>query len=140
MTDLPATQQGEDALMRIGEMAEKFDVTLRTLRFYEDKGLLTPQRVGTTRLYGKRDQARLKLILMGRGIGFSLDDIQEMLDLYEPQTGNVAQLERALAKADDQLKRLNDQRAEVDRAINMLLDATSLVQSQLDRAKARKSA
>ena len=73
-------------------MAKKFGVTLRTLRFYEDKGLLSPQRDGTTRLYSRRDRARLKLILLGRKVGFSLRDVKQIMDLYDPNGTNTKQL------------------------------------------------
>ena len=139
MTNAPEQAQGEGPYLRIGQMAEKFDVTLRALRFYEDKGLIAPKRSGTTRLYSRRDQARLKLILMGRAIGFSLDDIQEMLELYEPRSGNVTQLTRALQKADEQLERLNKQRAEIERAIELLIEATSAAESELAKAKERNA-
>ena len=76
----------------IGDLAREFDVTLRALRFYEDKGLLTPRRQGLQRLYDRRDRKRLKLILMGKRVGFSLGEIREMLDLYETPNGQVKQL------------------------------------------------
>ena len=72
---------GPDALFSIRDLAETFDVTPRTLRFYEQKGLLTPKRRGSTRLYTAADRARLVLILRGKRVGFSLDEIKEMLDL-----------------------------------------------------------
>ena len=84
-----------EELSRIGEIADEFKVTLRTLRFYEDKALISPKRVGTSRFYGRREKARLRLILLGRDIGFSLEDIREMLNLYEPKTGNKAQIRSA---------------------------------------------
>lgn len=71
----------QDDYTRIGEMAKMFNVTLRTLRFYEDKGLLSPKRDGSTRLYTRRDRARLKLILLGRKVGFSLRDVKQ-IDLH----------------------------------------------------------
>ncbi len=101
---------GED-LVRIGEMAKRFGVTLRTLRFYEDKGLINPQRDGATRLYSRRDRARLKLILLGRKIGFSLRDVKQMMDLYDPSGTNSKQLRVALDKSEKQLGRLQKQRA-----------------------------
>ncbi|TIT70664.1 MAG: MerR family DNA-binding transcriptional regulator, partial [Mesorhizobium sp.] len=83
-----STETGEE-LVRIGEMAKKYGVTLRTLRFYEDKGLLNPKRDGSTRLYTRRDKARLKLILLGRKVGFSLRDVKQMMDLYDPTGSNT---------------------------------------------------
>ena len=87
-----------DLLFRIGDLAREFGVTLRTLRFYEDKGLLKPQRNGVTRLYSKRDRARLKLILLGKRLGFSLTEVKRMIELYDPQGKNQTQLKVALKK------------------------------------------
>ena len=112
-------ETGED-LARIGEMAKTYGVTLRTLRFYEDKGLLNPLRDGSTRLYTRRDKARLKLILLGRKVGFSLRDVKQIMDLYDPSGSNTKQLRLALDKSEKQLARLQKQRALVDDAINEL--------------------
>ena len=120
-----------EELSRIGEIADEFKVTLRTLRFYEDKALISPKRVGTSRFYGRREKARLRLILLGRDIGFSLEDIREMLNLYEPKTGNQAQIRVALKKAAVQLERLNEQRKSVDEAINRLNQAMDVAKQQL---------
>ena len=112
-----------DGFTRIGELAKKYGVTLRTLRFYEDKGLLTPQRDGTTRLYARRDVARLKLILLGRKVGFSLREVKQMLDLYDPGGSNTKQLKLALDKSEKQLGRLEKQRVAIDEAISELTGA-----------------
>lgn len=106
-----------EELTRIGEMAKHFGVTLRTLRFYEDKGLINPQRDGATRLYSHRDKARLKLILLGRKVGFSLRDVKQMMDLYDPSGSNARQLKVALEKSEKQMARLQKQRALLDEAI-----------------------
>ena len=108
--------------VRIGEMAKKYGVTLRTLRFYEDKGLLNPKRDGSTRLYTRRDKARLKLILLGRKVGFSLRDVKQMMDLYDPTGSNIKQLRLALDKSEKQLARLQKQRA-LDRRRHQRADA-----------------
>ncbi len=71
----------------IGDLAKEFGTTLRTLRFYEDKGLLNPKRDGMNRIYNRRDRARLKLVLMGKRVGFSLTEIRDMLDLYDLRDG-----------------------------------------------------
>jgi DNA-binding transcriptional MerR regulator len=126
------TGDAED-LNRIGEVADEFGVTLRTLRFYEDKGLITPKRVGTSRFYGRRERARLRLILLGRDIGFSLEDIREMLNLYEPNNGNMAQLTVAYEKSQQQLERLNEQRRSIDEAIARLQSAMELMRARMDR-------
>jgi DNA-binding transcriptional MerR regulator len=125
-----SSEAGED-LVRIGEMAKKYGVTLRTLRFYEDKGLLNPQRDGSTRLYTRRDKARLKLILLGRKVGFSLRDVKQMMDLYDPTGSNIKQLRLALDKSEKQLARLQKQRALVDDAINELSGSMSAVRQML---------
>lgn len=126
--------------MRIGEMAKEYGVTLRTLRFYEDKGLLSPQRIGSTRLYTRRDRARLKLILLGRKVGFSLREVKQMIDLYDPTGSNARQLKLALDKSEKQLGRLEKQRAAVDEAISDLNGLMQSLRAMLaDRRIARTS-
>ena len=110
---------GEE-LARIGDMAKTFGVTLRTLRFYEDKGLLSPKRDGSTRLYTRRDRARLKLILLGRKVGFTLRDVKHMIDLYDPKGSNAKQLKVMLDKSEKQMGRLLKQREAIDEAIGDL--------------------
>ena len=117
--------------MRIGEMASAFGVTLRALRFYEDKGLLSPHREGTTRLYTRRDRARLKLILLGRKIGFSLRDVKQVIDLYDPSGSNAKQLRTALEKSEKQLIRLQKQQSSIEEAIGELEDLMNSVRRML---------
>ena len=131
MQNLVTNEKEAEELARIGEIADEFKVTLRTLRFYEDKGLINPKRVGTSRFYGRREKARLRLILLGRDIGFSLEDIREMLNLYEPKTGNQAQMKLAIEKADIQLVRLSEQRKSVDEAIVRLNQAVEIARQKL---------
>jgi DNA-binding transcriptional MerR regulator len=131
MNSVSTNDLNSEELRRIGEIADEYNVTLRTLRFYEDKGLIAPKRVGTSRFYGRKERARLRLILMGRDIGFSLEDIREMLNLYEPNNGNKAQLRKALEKAGHQLERLNEQKRSVDEAIQRLNAAMDVVRNQL---------
>lgn len=121
----------EDGFLRIGEMAKKFGVTLRTLRFYEDKGLLHPQRDGSTRLYTRRDKARLKLILLGRKVGFSLRDVKQMMDLYDPSGTNAKQLRLALDKSEKQLSRLQKQKQVIEDAIDELSSSMTVVRKML---------
>ena len=127
----PEIEDGEDALFKIGEMAKIYGVTLRTLRFYEDKGLLHPRREGSSRLYTRRDRARLKLILLGRKIGFSLRDVKQMIDLYDPSGSNAKQLRLTLDKSEKQLGRLQKQRAALDEAIDELGSLMSVVRRML---------
>ncbi|MBK8455756.1 MAG: MerR family DNA-binding transcriptional regulator [Phyllobacteriaceae bacterium] len=125
---------GQEELFRIGDMAKGFGVTLRALRFYEDKGLLSPVREGTTRLYTHRDRARLKLILLGRKVGFSLRDVKQMIDLYDPTGSNSRQLRVALEKGEKQIRRLQVQRAAVEDAIGELDALIGAIRAQLGTA------
>lgn len=125
------SDEGAEGYYRIGEMAKAFGVTLRTLRFYEDKGLLSPKRDGSTRLYTRRDRARLKLILLGRKVGFSLRDVKQMIDLYDPTGTNTKQLRLAIEKSEKQLARLEKQRAALDEAIGDLTQAMAMVRAKL---------
>ncbi|MFE3837437.1 MerR family transcriptional regulator [Pseudogemmobacter sonorensis] len=106
-----------DEMMTIRQMCEAYDVTPRTLRFYEAKELLTPIRRGTRRLYSRADRARLKLILRGKRFGFSLEDIRQMLNLYQREGTNLAQMEHTFSLAQDRLRIMEAQRAELDLAI-----------------------
>ena len=132
-----ATMSAEEEFVRIGEMARKYGVTLRALRFYEDKGLIAPRREGSTRLYSRRDNARLKLILLGRKIGFSLRDVKQIMDLYDPSGANIKQLRLALDKSEKQMARLQKQRAVIDDAVGELSNLMADVRAKLaDRTPA----
>ncbi|MDP4033652.1 MAG: MerR family DNA-binding transcriptional regulator [Pseudorhodobacter sp.] len=108
--------------MTIREMCAAFGVTPRTLRFYEAKALLFPIRTGTRRLFTKRDRARLTLILRGKRFGFSLEDIRQLLDLYDNDGSQERQLDQTCAFARDRLTQMERQRAELDTAIAELND------------------
>ncbi|MDF1872381.1 MerR family DNA-binding transcriptional regulator [Vannielia sp.] len=106
--------------MTIREMCDAYDVTARTLRFYEAKELLFPVREGQKRLFTKRDRARLTLILRGKRFGFSLEKIRQLLDLYDTDGGESIQLEATLDAAEDRLAEMVAQRDELALAINEL--------------------
>jgi len=106
--------------LTIREMCDAFDVTPRTLRFYEAKELLSPIRMGQKRLFTRRDRARLTLILRGKRFGFSLEEIRQLLDLYEPEGDNARQLREAAAVGARHLERMESQRAALDAAIEDL--------------------
>ena len=99
-------------LFTIGELASAFALSPRAIRFYEDQGLLAPERAGTQRVYTKRDRARLQLILRGKRLGFSIADIREFLDLYDAGVGRRRQmamtLERTRARIADLQQQLED--------------------------------
>lgn len=134
--DLTRGDRGPDSFS-IGDLAREFGVTLRALRFYEDKGLLTPRRVGQSRIYSRRDRARLKLVLMGRKVGFSLLEIRQMLDLYDLRGGKVTQLRVALGKFDRQIGVLEAQRREIDEAVAELKRARALAAELLEGRKSK---
>ena len=106
-----------DDLMTIREMCDAFEVTPRTLRFYEAKELLAPRREGQKRLFTKRDRARLKLILRGKRFGFSLAAIRQLLDLYDAGDQQATQLRRTYDLARKRLAAMVAQRDELDLAI-----------------------
>ncbi len=120
-----------DRLFTVTQLAENLGVTARTIRFYEDKGLIAPQRAGTTRVYTHRDRARMALILRGKRLGFSLREIRDYLDLYDvdhTQTeqlrallkavaGRVEQLEQQRIALDETLKELNEIKRQADEAM-----------------------
>ena len=117
----------------IRDLVKECGVTARTLRFYEEKGLLTPRRNGLERLYSRRDRARLKYVLMGKSVGFSLDEVREMLDLYDVGDGQETQLRAALSKFHERIARLERQKAEIAQVIDELRRASETVESMLDR-------
>ena len=104
----------------IGELAAEFGVTSRALRLYEEEGLLNPLREGTRRIYGERDRVRLRLILRGKRLGWSLSDIRESFDLYDSSLGEEVQLERMLEKLRDRRELLHAQRQDIDHALEDL--------------------
>ncbi|MFW2588156.1 MerR family transcriptional regulator [Sagittula sp. SSi028] len=110
----------EDKLMTIREMCDTYDVTPRTLRFYEQKELLSPIREGQKRLYTKRERGRLTLILRGKRFGFSLEDIRQLLDMYSVGDQQRMQLEKAYEIAEARLADMIRQRDELDAAIGEL--------------------
>jgi DNA-binding transcriptional MerR regulator len=118
-------------VMTIREMCDAFAVTPRTLRFYEQKELLFPARIGQKRLFSRRDRARLKLILRGKRFGFSLEEIRQLLDLYYVGDQQATQLSRTLDIARDRLQDMERQRAELDVAIYDLKSQMGLVEEML---------
>lgn len=118
----PAPPGGEPRRYLISDLSREFGVTLRALRFYEDRGLISPKRIGTMRIYDARDRDRLGVILKGKQLGFTLAEIQEMLAVDQGETGGV-DLRLSLEKIDEQIAHLESQRAEVEAAIEELRGA-----------------
>ena len=101
----------------IGELAAEFDTTLRTIRFYEDRGLLAPERAGTARIFHDRDRVRLQLILRGKRLGFTLTEIAHVLDLYDDQPGERGQLEYLITDIEQRRHALQAKRRDLDEAL-----------------------
>jgi DNA-binding transcriptional MerR regulator len=120
-----------DRTWTITELCREFNVTPRTLRFYEQKGLLSPNRRGWTRLFTYRDRGRLQLILRGKKVGFALEEIKEMLDLYNLKDGQLTQLRVSSAKMRERLDALRKQRVEIDEALADLERTIGIVDGML---------
>jgi DNA-binding transcriptional MerR regulator len=126
--------------LTIRQMCDAFDVTPRTLRFYEAKELLAPQRVGQKRLFTRRDRARLKLILRGKRFGLSLEEIRQILDLYRPDGDPHPQLAEACTIGQRHLDRMIAQRAALDEAIDDLKTQLQSGRRNLAEIEAARSA
>ena len=120
-----------DEVMTIRQMCAAFEVTPRALRFYEAKELIFPERRGQHRLYDRRDRARLTLILRGKRFGFSLEQIRQLLELYEPGGSNRAQLNATLETARERLADMVRQHAELEGAIVDLRDQIAEAEARL---------
>lgn len=119
---LPAAVEESNRLYTIGELAGEFNVTTRTIRFYESKGLISPARRGVARSYSRRDRARLKLILRGKNLGFSLEEIAEYLKLYDADPTQMAQTQMLLSGVERAIEDLQLKRADLDRTLKELKD------------------
>jgi DNA-binding transcriptional MerR regulator len=130
-----------EELSTISQMCAEFDVTPRTWRFYEYKGLLSPRREGQKRLFNYRDKGRIKLILQGKRFGFSLDEIRELLDLYYIGDEGTTQMVRTFEKAQERLETMIAQRDELTEAIGDLSAEMNRVREILaKRGDQRKAA
>lgn len=127
----------ESALFSIGDLAAEFGISTRAIRFYEAKGLLAPKRVGSNRIFTKRDRARLVLILRGKRLGFSLEEIAEYLDLYDDDKGQIAQTRLLLQRVESSISELEAKRRDIDEALVELRDIReqSIAQLKLHNAK-----
>ncbi|SMX29125.1 HTH-type transcriptional regulator HmrR [Pelagimonas phthalicica] len=120
----------EDVRLSFKEMCARFDVTPRTLRYYEYIELLSPERQGRSRFYGAKEVARMTLILRGRKFGFQLEDIRQWLLIYEKE-GNEAQMKAWIDMADGQMRELEEQRKQLDEAMDELRTLRNEVASDL---------
>jgi DNA-binding transcriptional MerR regulator len=118
-------------LYSIGDLAAEFAISPRAIRFYEDQGLIKPQRIGGNRVYTHGDRARLVLILRGKRLGFSLADIGELLDLYDVDPGHLEQLRATLEKGRARIAELERQRAEIAATLAELREIESTILSMI---------
>lgn len=116
-------------IYRIGDLAREFDVSLRTLRFYEDRGLISPKRSGSTRLYSNDDKKRLKIIILAKNVGFSLVDIESLLKVYD-NGDNEQDVSFIAEKFKEQFERLSDQKDELENSISELGKAISFIEAK----------
>ena len=116
----------------IGDLSREFEVTTRTIRHYEDLGLLAPSRDGQNRIYSARDRVHLKLILRGRRLGFSLKEIGKLLELYDAPNGEASQLKRFIGKMRERRQALLEQREDIDRVLEELDDLERRCEKILD--------
>jgi DNA-binding transcriptional MerR regulator len=147
MNDHPAAPDSDapsaDRLLTVTELAKELGITPRTIRFYEDKGLITPRRAANTRIYTYRDRARMQLILRGKRLGFSLRDIKDYLDLYEVDRTKGEQVKLLLTLIRQRVARLQDQRQALEDALEELADiegqALAVLAAQQPGKKSRAS-
>ena len=129
----PSANRDSAKTYSIRQLSREFGVTARALRFYEDKKLINPERNGQTRIYSARDRARLKLILRGKRMGFSLIDIQEILDLYSREDKGATQMRASLDKYHRQIETLKQQRIDIDHAIQEMAEGCAWMEEQLKK-------
>ncbi len=124
----------DEELLDFKSVVEMFNITPRTLRYYEDLELIAPKREGRARFYSKREIARIKLILRGRRFGFKLEEIRQLLELYDPQSGNQLQMKMALEKSEESLEALRSRREELDEVISEMEAAQQELRKNLERS------
>ena len=128
-----ASRESELESWTIAQIAEEFGVTHRTVRHYEDLGLISPERRGLNRVYHRRDRTRLNLILRGKRLGFPLEEIRTIIDLYDAPRGRASQLEYVLGQIDERRTDLEQRRRDLEDALTELAEFERRCRTDLDR-------
>ena len=123
----------------VAELAQEFSLTSQGIRFYEESGLISPARVGRTRVFNYQDRARLILIQRLRGLGFSIDAIREYLSLYKADATGAAQYRRGLERITERIRELEDKRRDIDETLEGLRALEADANERLDRALMEKA-
>lgn len=131
MATMTQARQRPQAWFSISDLAREFAITTRTIRFYEDEGMLAPLRRGRQRLYSQRERVRLKLILRGKRLGFSLAEIREIVDMYDTEPGETGQLRHFLRKIEERRGELEQKRADIALTLRELADIESRCRARL---------
>lgn len=131
-------RSSKDSTFSIGQLSKEFGVTARAIRFYEDKGLISPSRQGQTRIYSRRERIRLHIILRAKRLGFALGDIGELLDLYEADGGLIEQGRLVLLRIHQRIEELERQRDDIESTVSEMKQISrNLSQQMADRAAQR---
>lgn len=141
MNEIPSdhsTDRQTSDLFGIHDVAKRLGVTMRTLRFYEDKGLIAPQRVGSTRIYSRREVARMQLILRGKKLGFTIREVKEFLDLYDADPQHLEQMRQLLMRVRDRMTILGRQKTALEQTLEELAAIEQEVVAQLAKATSQK--
>jgi DNA-binding transcriptional MerR regulator len=133
----PARARSEAALYTITELAAEFDVTPRAIRFYEDMGLICPARSGRNRVYAQRDRTRLKLTLRGKRLGLSLQEIKQLVDMYDSPSDTAPQLQAFLAVLAEHRRQLERQREDLEITLSEIAQHEARCRALLARSPAR---
>ena len=123
----------------ISALAAEFGVTTRTLRFYEEKGMLRPRREGQTRIYDSADRTRLRLIVRGKRLGFSLEESSEIIGMYDPATGNNKQLQALINKMREKRSQLEQQKEDLDQMLHDLTASERRCKKAMTKRSSAKS-
>lgn len=134
------TDHINESTYTIGELAREFDITPRSIRFYEEQGLMSPERTGQNRIYGNKDRVRLKLILRGKRLGFSLAEVKTLFELYDTHNNSAAQLETMLELTEQKRAVLHQQLEDIQMLMNELDEVEARCREELAEIKKGKLA